>query len=101
MSVESKSEPLMAYCVKCNEKREMVDVVEVETKQKLGLKAECGECGGGLFRFSGSKSRNRPEGYYVERARNRRLEARKKKLLDPVPPIRAAYWSDEGDQQEC
>ena len=100
MSVESKPEPIMAYCVKCNEKREMVDVVEIETKTKVALKAKCGECGGGLFRFVGSKPKNRPEGYYVKRAKERRLEARKKKLLDGVPTIRAAYWSDEGSESK-
>ena len=100
MSAESKPEPIMAYCVKCNEKREMVDAVEIETKTKVALKAKCGECEGGLFRFVGSKSKNRPEGYYVKRAKERRLEARKKKLLDGVPTIRAAYWSDEGSESK-
>ena len=69
MSVEGHSEPLMAYCVKCNEKREMRDAVLETIKDKNALIAKCSGCAGKLFRWVGSNNRNRPKGYAVERAR--------------------------------
>ena len=91
----------MAYCTKCNVKRLMVEPEAVQVgNKKNALRGECGECGCGLFKFVGSECLDRPKGYYVALARERRLEARKAKLLDGVAPIRAAYWSDETDLEE-
>ena len=91
----------MAYCTKCNVKRLMVEPEAVQVgNKKNALRGECGECGCGLFKFVGSECLDRPNGYYVALARERRLEARKAKLLDGVAPIRAAYWSDESDFEE-
>lgn len=90
----------MAYCVKCNEKREMRDAVLETIKDKNALIAKCGGCAGKLFRWVGSNNRNRPKGYAVKRARERRLERRKEKLLDSVPKIRAAYWSEDEEPIE-
>jgi hypothetical protein len=94
---EGHSEAITGYCVKCRAHQPILDVCEYEAKEKLGVKGRCGVCGCGMFKFIGSKSRNRPEGYSVMRARERRLERRKAKLLDGVPPIRAAYISDQED----
>ena len=44
----------MAYCVKCNEKREMRDAVLETIKDKNALIAKCGGCAGKLFRWVGS-----------------------------------------------
>jgi len=101
MSGEATPEAIMAYCTKCNVKRVMVEPEPVELgNKKHAVRGVCGECGCKLFRMGGSDCLNRPKGYYVARARERRLEARKAKLLDGVPLIRAAYWSDEFDEKE-
>jgi len=50
-------EKIIAYCVKCREKREMKDVKEVQMKGKGGprraLKGVCVVCGTGMFRILG------------------------------------------------
>ena len=96
MSGEATPEPITAYCTKCNTKRIMLEPEAVVVgNKKNATRGVCGECGCKLFRLGGSDCLDRPEGYYVALARGRRLEARKAKLLDGVPLIRAAYWSDE------
>lgn len=43
-----------AYCVKCKQKREMIDVKEVTTKNnKRMAKGKCPECGCGMCRILG------------------------------------------------
>ena len=79
----------MAYCVKCNEKREMRDAVLETIKDKNALIAKCGGCGGKLFRWVGSNNRNRPKGYAVERARERRLEPQ------PLPELGVSRRKEE------
>ena len=96
-ALETPSGPVMGYCVKCRAKRELEDLEEVETKQKLGVRGKCVECGCKIMRFTGSKTRNRPKGYRVEMARLRRAEARRQKLIDSVPAVRVAYGSDQDD----
>lgn len=94
---EGHSEAITGYCMKCRAHQPILDAVEYENKQKLGVKGRCGECGSGMFKFIGSKTRNRPEGYAAQRKRERLIESRRAKLLDGVPPIRAAYISDQED----
>lgn len=94
---EHPSEPVKGYCMKCNETLPIIDAEYCETKQKTGVRGRCGVCGKGMFKFIGSKTRNRPPGYYDQRKREARLEKRRQKLLDGVPPIRAAYISDQID----
>jgi len=101
MSGETPPEPCTAYCTKCNVKRLMTEPEAVQVgNKKNALRGVCGECGCKLFKFVGSDCLHRPKGYYVTAARERRLAARKAKLLDGVAPIRAAYWSDETDFEE-
>lgn len=50
------SEPVMGYCVKCKEKREMKDAVQVEMKAKgdstrPAMKGTCVTCGTGMFKI--------------------------------------------------
>ena len=92
---ESPSEAITAYCVKCNETTAVTDVEHWESNNKTGVRGRCSVCRGGMFKFTGSKCRNHPPGYSVERKRLARAEARRQKLLDSVPPIKAAYISDE------
>ena len=100
MSGEATPEPITAYCTKCDTKRVMLEPEAVVVgNKKHATRGVCGECGCKLFRFGGSASLDRPKGYYVDLARERRLAARKAKMLDGVAPIRAAYWSDELDQK--
>jgi len=88
----------MAYCTKCNVKQLMLEPERVQLgNKKNAMRGKCSECGCGLFLMVGSDNLDRPKGYYVALARERRLEARKAKLLDGVAPIRAAYWGDESD----
>ena len=92
----------MAYCTKCNTKRVIADPEAVQVgNKKNALRGRCADCGCGLFVMTGSESLRRPKGYYVALAKERRLAARKAKLLDGVAPIRAAYWSDEPDDAEA
>ena len=86
-ALETPSVAVKGYCVKCRAKRELEDLEEVETKQKLGVRGKCVECGCKIMRFTGSKTRNRPKGYRVEMARLRRAEARRQKLIDALPPV--------------
>ena len=51
---------MLGYCVKCKEKREIVDSQEVQMKAKGGktrpaLKGKCGTCGTVIFRILPSK----------------------------------------------
>tara|TARA_R110000751_G_C13716255_1_gene474957 strand:- start:739 stop:1077 length:339 start_codon:yes stop_codon:yes gene_type:complete len=102
MSCEATPEAIVAYCTKCNVKRVMVKPEPVELgNKKHAVRGVCGECGCKLFRMGGSDCLDRPKGYYVARARERRLEVRKVKLLDGVPPIRAAYWGGELNSEEA
>ena len=54
---EGAGEKVIAYCVKCREKREMKDAKEVEMKGKGGprraMKGTCTVCGTGMFRILG------------------------------------------------
>jgi len=56
---EGAEEKVIAYCVKCREKREMKDAKEVEMKGKGGprrvMKGTCVVCGTGMFRILGKK----------------------------------------------
>ena len=88
---EAPSSPVKGYCVKCRSKRELKELEDFETKQKLAVKGKCVECGCSVMVFTGSKTRNRPKGYKTEVKRQRRVEARRAKLLDGVPAISAAY----------
>ena len=51
------AEVVIAYCVKCREKREMKDAKEVEMKGKGGprraMKGTCAVCGTGMFKILG------------------------------------------------
>jgi hypothetical protein len=49
-------EPVMGYCVKCKEKREIKDAKEVQMPAKGGktrpaLKGVCAQCGTGIFKI--------------------------------------------------
>ena len=51
-----------AYCVKCGEKREMVEAKEVTMKGKGGttrraMKGKCPVCGKGMYRILPSKKK--------------------------------------------
>ena len=98
---ETPSEPypetIKGYCVKCNEKQVIADAEHCEPKQKTAVRGKCSVCGSKMFRLTGSKTRNRPPGYRNECDRRARAEANRKKLLDGVPTIRAAYISDQDD----
>ena len=55
---EKKEEKITAYCVKCKEKREIVDAREVSMKGKGGTKRRaltgtCPKCGTKMFRILG------------------------------------------------
>ena len=44
--------PVIAYCVKCKEKREMKDPKEVQLGNgKRALKGTCATCGTGMMKF--------------------------------------------------
>jgi uncharacterized OB-fold protein len=50
--------PVVAYCVKCKEKKEMTEATEVEMKGKGGvkrraMKGKCPSCGTSMFRILG------------------------------------------------
>ncbi len=50
------AEPVMGYCVKCKEKREMKDAQQVEMPAKGGgtrpaMKGTCAVCGTGMFKI--------------------------------------------------
>lgn len=54
------NEPVVAYCVKCKEKREMKDPQEVSMKGKGGVERRamtgaCPVCGTKMFRIMGKK----------------------------------------------
>jgi hypothetical protein len=45
-----------AYCVKCRQKRDMVDAEEVTMKNgRKAMQGKCGVCGTKLFRIMGGK----------------------------------------------
>lgn len=53
--------PIQAYCVKCKEKRDITNPVEVEMKGKgdvvrHALKGTCPVCGTSMFRILGKKA---------------------------------------------
>lgn len=54
------AEPVIGYCVKCKEKREMVDAVEVAMPAKGGerraMKGKCSVCGTGMYKILGKKA---------------------------------------------
>ena len=57
---EEKNEPVIAYCVKCKDKREMQDLREVSMKGKGGVERRamtgiCPKCGTKMFRIMGKK----------------------------------------------
>lgn len=57
---DNAQEPVMAYCVKCKEKREMKDPQEVTMKGKGGkmrmaMTGTCPVCGTKMFRIMGLK----------------------------------------------
>lgn len=57
---DNKQEPVIAYCVKCKEKREMQEPKEVEMPGKGGVVRRamtglCGTCGTKMFRILGKK----------------------------------------------
>jgi hypothetical protein len=50
------AEPVMGYCVKCKEKREMKDAQQIEMPAKGGgtrpaMKGTCATCGTGMFKI--------------------------------------------------
>ena len=48
--------PEMGYCVKCREKREMKDALEVEMKNgRKAMKGVCSVCGTKMFKILGNK----------------------------------------------
>jgi hypothetical protein len=53
------SEPVIGYCVKCKEKREMIDAEEVAMPGKGGerraMKGKCSVCGTGMYKILGKK----------------------------------------------
>lgn len=54
------AEPIIGYCVKCKQKREMKDPKEVEMKGKGGvvrraMTGTCPVCGTKMFRILGKK----------------------------------------------
>jgi len=54
------AEPIIAYCVKCKQKREMKDAQEVEMKGKGGVARKavtgvCPVCGTKMFKILGKK----------------------------------------------
>ncbi|OGF59214.1 hypothetical protein A3B05_01240 [Candidatus Giovannonibacteria bacterium RIFCSPLOWO2_01_FULL_43_160] len=60
MLANNKPEPVVAYCVKCREKREMTNPREVSMKGKGGVERRamtgtCGKCGTKMFRIMGKK----------------------------------------------
>ena len=50
-------EPVIGYCVKCKEKREMKDATEVAMgdKGRRAMKGTCTVCGTGMYKILGSK----------------------------------------------
>lgn len=52
-------DPVIGYCVKCREKREMKDAEEVAMKGKGGdrraMKGKCSHCGTGMYKILGKK----------------------------------------------
>ncbi len=50
-------EKIVAFCVKCREKREMKDAKEIQMKGKGGprkaMKGVCAVCGTGMFKILG------------------------------------------------
>lgn len=50
-------EPVIGYCVKCKEKREMKDAEEVSMPGKGGdrraMKGKCSVCGTGMYKILG------------------------------------------------
>lgn len=94
---ESPSEAITAYCVKCNETTTVTDVEHWESNNKTGVRGRCSVCRGGMFKFTGSKCRNHPPGYWNKRKRELAAEKRRAKLLDGVPPIKASYICDQED----
>lgn len=60
MPNEPKAEPVIAYCVKCKDKREMKGPQEVAMKGKGGVERRamtgtCPVCGTKMFRIMGKK----------------------------------------------
>ena len=56
----TQEDKVVAYCVKCKEKRDMVDPKEVSMKGKGGkprmaMTGTCGTCGTKMFRIMGLK----------------------------------------------
>ena len=52
---------VMGYCLKCREKREMVNVTEEEVKGgRASYRGNCKRCGGGMFKLR-MKDRTIPE----------------------------------------
>ena len=87
-------EGIEAYCAKCKHKHKMLSprTARVGPDGKmLGYIGECPNCGRNLFRFRG---RMKLEGTAYSRLRERRIEARRAKLLDRVPTITASYWGE-------
>jgi len=56
-SANAEPEKIIAYCVKCREKQEMLNAQEVTMKGKGGprraLKGVCAKCGTGMFKILG------------------------------------------------
>jgi len=57
---EEKNEPVIGYCVKCKDKKEMKDPREVSMKGKGGVERRamtgtCPDCGTKMFRIMGKK----------------------------------------------
>jgi len=60
MPTDDKPEPVIAYCVKCREKRTMMNPKEVTMKGKGGvtrmaMTGTCEKCGTKMFRIMGKK----------------------------------------------
>ena len=60
MAENQQNEPVQAYCVKCRDKRNMINAKEVAMKGKGGVQRRamtgtCEKCGTKMFRILGKK----------------------------------------------
>ena len=85
------------YCMKCDTRRQMLDAECVEVKHRTGYRGVCAVCGRGMFKFAGSKHKNRPAGYYEDRKRQKRIEKRREAVLKDVTVGSVVYISSEDD----
>jgi hypothetical protein len=54
--VDAKDEAVTGHCLKCKEKRNMVEAKEVTMKNgRAAMKGTCEQCGTGMFKILGMK----------------------------------------------